>query len=187
MLKSTGEQCRTEAHPGTNVCFKHGANAPAIQAAAARRIQTSVEDAVKRLQQMLDDPQVEARDKIKILHDLLDRGGLGATSKVLVGVAEVDPVESLFRDILADPQALAAHTAVQVHALPAGEARRDADEGPAWAELLGGREGAEDVVEAELVDEPEPTGQPHTIDGGESGKTPSRISKSIERELRRLL
>lgn len=102
-LKSDGTQCRWEAAPGTTVCNQHGALAPQVRARAATRIQMSVDDAVKRLLEMLDDPNTENRDKIKVLHDLLDRGGLGATEKVLVGVVTQDPVEKLFQDILSTP------------------------------------------------------------------------------------
>lgn len=105
--KSNKQQCQVEAAPGTNVCNQHGALIPAVQAKAATRIGMSVDDAVKRLQSMLDDSAVDARDKIKILHDLLDRGGLGATSKVLVGVGQVDAVEKLFSSLLSDPAMLA--------------------------------------------------------------------------------
>ena len=105
-LKMDGSQCRHEAAPGTNVCNQHGALIPSVQASAARRIQMSVDDAVKRLHQMLDDSGVDARDKIKILHDLLDRGGMGATSKVLVAVGQIDPVEQLFASLLSGSDAL---------------------------------------------------------------------------------
>jgi hypothetical protein len=108
-----GSQCRREAAPGTNVCNQHGALIPVVRASAARRIQMSVDDAVKRLHEMLDDSGVDARDKIKILHDLLDRGGLAATSKVLVGVVTEDPVEVLFRNLLSGSDAL-----VDPHATP---------------------------------------------------------------------
>src|SRR4051812_16035864 len=94
-LRSNGNQCRNEARPGTNVCDKHGALVPAVRDAAARRIGMSVDDAAKQLLAMVNDPAVEAREKIKILHDLLDRGGLAPTSKHLVGVVTEDPVEKL--------------------------------------------------------------------------------------------
>lgn len=102
-LKSTGTQCKREAAVGTNVCNQHGALVPAVQAAAARRIGMSVDDAVKTLLGMLSDPQVDARTKATILHDLLDRGGLGATQKHLVGIGQVDPIEKLFNDLLTVP------------------------------------------------------------------------------------
>ncbi len=177
LLKTTGQQCAMEAHPGATVCFKHGANLPQVQAAAARRIQGSVEDAVKRLQAMLDDPSVENREKVKILHDLLDRGGLGATNKLLVGVAELDPVETLFRDLLGTPGALALPSTGEVS--DAELAKRRA----AWAELVGGDDG--DVVDAELVEEPAEDRAPDAIEARNvdrpqaSAKMPKRVAADL--------
>jgi hypothetical protein len=104
----------------------------------------SLDDAVKRLRAMLDDDSVEAREKVKILHDFLDRGGLGATTKVAVGVGGIggaaDPVERLFMDILSDPNALAAPSDGTVRGpkeLDAGQAAYDAEHAPpSWAELV---------------------------------------------------
>lgn len=90
----------------------------------------SVDEASKKLIAWLGDPAVEMRERIKIAHDLLDRGGLGATSKMLLGVVTEDPVEKLFRDILTQPGALAPYKPI-------------AEE---WA-LLG------DVVDAEVIEE----------------------------------
>lgn len=147
----SGGQCKRVAHPGTNVCGHHGAHIPAVRAAAARRIQLSVEDAVARLHEMLDDGSVEARDKIRILHDLLDRGGLAATSKVLVGVVTDDPIEKLFRSIASDPHATYDPTTVthvkQITRDPAQEALDSAEEGPDWDDLYESPE----AVDAELV------------------------------------
>lgn len=129
--KSDGSQCRSEASAGTNVCDKHGALVPAVQAAAATRIQMSVDEASKKLIDWLSDPAVDMRERIKIAHDLLDRGGLGATSKVLLGVTGGDPVEALFRDLLTREGALAPY-------------RPSAEE---WALI--------DVVEAEVIEDGE--------------------------------
>jgi hypothetical protein len=151
-----GSQCRREAIPGTNVCNQHGALIPAVQASAARRIQMSVDDAVKRLHSMLDDNSVESREKIKILHDLLDRGGLAATNKHLVGVAAAnDPVEKLFMSILGDPDGLApVEPPPQAISAPQPEGEVE--------DLIGLEKPVEerlDVVDAEVVEDdaaPEP-------------------------------
>ncbi len=183
-LKRDGSQCRREAVPGANVCKSHGGLAPAVQAAAAARIQMSVDDAAKKLLAMVEDPQVEAREKIKILHDLLDRGGLAPTSKHLVGIVTEDPIEKLFRELAMDPNATYDPKTVQVQALPAVEAPRYDDEGPTWDDLLEAREDAEeDVVEAELVDEPAPDGQPRR---SKSVTINSQPPKHIRDDLERL-
>ena len=140
----TGDRCRREALPGTSVCGSHGGLVPAVQAKAAARIGMSLDDAVKRLRAMLDDDSVENREKVKILHDLLDRGGLGAVSKVAVGVGGIggaaDPVERLFMDILSDPNALAAPSDGTVRGpkeLDPGQAAYDAEHAPpSWEELV---------------------------------------------------
>ena len=181
--KSTGERCGVAASPGTNVCNQHGALIPAVQAAAANRIGMSVDDAVKRLQTMLDDESVEPRDKIKILHDLLDRGGLGAVQKHLVGVGQMDPVERLFADVLGDPNGLLDPAAAEQPALPAPDpvqAALDAAEaGPDWDTWRGRENGAEDadVVDAELVEDHDTAHTVHIT----MPKTPKHIREALER------
>lgn len=187
-LKSGG-RCRREAAPGAPVCNRHGAQLPVVQQAAATRIGMSLDDAVKRLREMLDDGSVEARDKIKILHDLLDRGGLSATSKVVVGVGAVDPVETLFRDILSDPNALAPAQPT-TPALPAGDSRpatfSDAGDDPAWEDVVGreiGSDDAEDVVDAEVVED-RSDDDPHwiVVTGTKSDRPPTkRLRDDLER------
>ncbi|GEM_PF-3787913 len=175
--KSNGKQCGVQATPGTNVCNQHGALIPAVREAAARRIQMSVDDAVKRLHEMLDDPQAPHAVKAKILHDLLDRGGLGATSKHLVGVVTQDPVEKLFKQILADPDGL-----MQISAAPPpldpefeeyNRAARE-DDYPS------------DIVDAEVVEEPvraRPVIPPRAISDGEHNTTlpPKHIRDDLDR------
>ncbi|GAB3088012.1 hypothetical protein GCM10027215_36470 [Nocardioides zeae] len=105
------------------MCFRHGTNEPVIQAAAARRIQTSVERRRGAASEYARwSCGLGSRDKIKIPDGPLDRDGLGATGKALGASAKTEPDESLIRDVLADPTAPAALTADQVHALPAKEA-----------------------------------------------------------------
>ena len=157
---------------GTNVCGSHGGLIPGVQAAAATRIQMSVDDAVKRLHGMLDDPNVEPRDKVKILHDLLDRGGLGATSKHIVGVVTDDPVEALFRSIAADPngtydprEASMLDPDPEMLALNAGADPQEAED--------------DDVVDAEIV---EPEARPaRSRLPREKPLTPEHIRKAIEK------
>jgi len=168
-LKQDGSQCRRAAHPGTNVCSNHGALIPAVQAAASRRIGMSVDDAVKRLHGMLDDPQVEAREKIRILHDLLDRGGLGATSKHLVGVVTEDPVEALFRSLAADPNATYDPAEIEPPEPKVPDpvqAALDAEDGSDW----------ESIVDAEVVDGDDPTPATDAV----TDSPPPHIRKALE-------
>jgi hypothetical protein len=188
----TGDRCRREAIAGGNVCKQHGGLIPAVQQKAAARIGMSLDDAVKRLRAMLDDDSVENREKIKILHDLLDRGGLGAVSKVAVGIGQIDPVERLFQDILSTPGMLA-EPRTEVQQIEAKPTYDDGDSSP----LL------RTVVQGEVVEEPRKlTGNDyakayedywtpgakrdeHTVYAGETGKTPPRIAESMTRQLRK--
>lgn len=185
--KTDGSRCRAEAEPGTTVCWRHGAAIPAVQAAAATRIQMSVDEAAQRLIEWLNDNDVDMRERVKIAHDLLDRGGLGATSKHLVGVVSGDPVETLFRDILSDPDGLApAAPALAAPPVPdAAQAALDAQQAdPDWDAVLGreiGSDDADDVVDAELVEDSGADSPPHTVQ-----VAPYRTPKHIRDDLRRL-
>ncbi|WP_123388705.1 hypothetical protein [Nocardioides aurantiacus] len=184
----TGDRCRREALLGTNVCGSHGGLAPAVQQAAATRIQMSVDDAVKRLHSMLDDTTVEAREKVKILHDLLDRGGLGATSKVLVGVGPADPIETLFRDLLADPDAT--YDPRTVHPPPSPTAytppaldddATDQNPRPALPARQIAADDPEDVIDALVVEgEPHPSHTVH-VEGNLSHRPPKWLADDLAR------
>jgi hypothetical protein len=147
-----GNRCRRSAIPGATVCRIHGGSAPQVRAVAAARIGNAADEMVKRLHAMLDDPEVEARDKIKIAQDMLDRAGLGAVEKHIVGVGQVDPVEALFRDLLADPSNLAPALPVQPVPDPEIEAYNRAA-----LEAYGGDEAdPAPVVRGEVVEAPSP-------------------------------
>jgi hypothetical protein len=178
-LKSTGERCRREAILGATVCRMHGGTIPAVQAAAAARIGLTVETAVKELQRILTDPNADDRDKIAVARDLLDRGGLGATSKVLVGIASQDPVERLFQDILADPRMFAPPPALPAPKLYQAEG----EDSPLLAveRHSSGFDGC-DIVDAEIVEEP-PARDAHTVYVGGSAETPRHIREALARLL----
>ncbi len=175
---TTGTQCRREAVGGTPVCFKHGATAPQTLAKAATRIQLTADEAVKVLHGILTNPEAQDRDKIAVARDLLDRGGLVPTNKVLLGVVTDDPVEKLFRDLLSDPRNLVDPNATP--ALPSAEQlerdRRayDAEEWDGLPDLAA----REDVVDAEVAEDDEDVlGYPLVI----SSEPPRRIREGFER------
>ena len=181
--RSNGERCHSEAAPGTSVCERHGALIPVVQEAAARRIQMSVDDAAKKLLEMVEDPNVESRDKVKILHDLLDRGGLGATSKHLVGVIGAhDPVETLFLDLLSTPGALEDPARQVLPPDPEQLAldRRAGSENLDFEDLIGG----EDIVDAELVEEV--PARPMPVEA-KTSRNPATPPKHIREALEKLL
>jgi hypothetical protein len=183
-----GNRCRREAIAGANVCRMHGGAIPAVKAKAAARIGNAADEMVKRLHAMLDDPSVGSTEKMKIAQDMLDRAGLNATNKLLVGVGEVDPIEGLFRDLLADPANLI-DTSVEVVTVarpdPAQAALDAAASGPDWEDVYAletGISGREDVVEAELVEDERPT---EVADP----RPPKHIREALEvqRQMRRLI
>lgn len=175
--KSDGLQCRTEAAPGTSVCNKHGALAPQVVNAAAVRIQMTADDAVKFMRRVLEDPNAADRDKVTVAKDLLDRAGLQPTNKLVVGIGQLDPIEQLFQSILSDPNATFDPSLAgpkQILPDPVQAALDAAEDGSEWGDLLGlenGSQHAEDVVDAELVEDTEPTGRaavappPHIREG----------------------
>jgi len=188
--KSTGDRCRTEAMEGTSVCYKHGGAAPQVVAKAAVRIQMTAEKAADYMRGVLDDPNIADRDKIIAAKDLLDRAGLGAAQKHLVGVTQLDPVEQLFKDILTTPGGLADPNAEPVKAIGYDYRPDGHEEDAEWDDLLG------DVVDAELVEEPIVARRtPAEIDAAANkpkpspAKMPKHIREGLERaeQLRRLL
>lgn len=184
-LKSGG-RCRREASPGANVCNSHGALAPQVQAAAAVRIGMSVDDAAKALRNLAFDENGDPRVRLKAIQDLLDRGGLGATQKHLVGIAGTgDPVETLFRDILSDPAMFEQPAALPAAPLPdAAQAALDAQQAdPDWDTVFSreiGSDGPDDVVDAEVVEDGSADRPPHTVYVGQY-RTPKRIRDDLRR------
>ncbi|MDR6120292.1 putative membrane protein [Aeromicrobium sp. SORGH_AS981] len=69
-------------------------------------MQFTADDAARQLVEMMSDPQVDARERVKIAQDLLDRAGLAAAQVHKVLPIEQDPIEKLFTDLLQDEQAL---------------------------------------------------------------------------------
>lgn len=64
--RRSGERCKRHAHPGATVCVKHGAGAPAVKAAAARRLEAAkASAALARIGQRVDaDPLAQLLDVI---------------------------------------------------------------------------------------------------------------------------
>jgi len=170
----TGERCRREAISGATVCRIHGGAASQVRNRAAARIGNAADDMVKKLHGMLDDPEVDARDKIKIAQDMLDRAGLNMTEKHLVSV-DVDPVERLFRDILAKPGGLAPEVPV-------------AHETPAMFLEWNRATYDDDVVDGEIVEEPQRERREPEVETF-SSKPPKHIREGLKRseQLRKLI
>ena len=181
---SSGERCAREAIAGGTVCRIHGGTLPAVQAAAATRIGLMADAAVTALEGILQDPDADDRDKFAVARDILDRAGLGATNKLLVGIGQVDPVERLFMDILGDPNGLAAPVQAEAErpALPASPTYRGDGEDSPLLHWDSGFCGFGEVVDAEVVeDAPVPRHEPVEAKGS------SRPPRWLEDDLKRLI
>lgn len=161
----TGERCRREAIPGGTVCKQHGGAAPHVQAVAAARIGNAADQMAALLIEWANDPDVEVRERAKIAQDLLDRAGLNATEKHIVGVGPIDPVEALFKTILNDPNGLA--PAQPILGEPSPQAL-------AWNRAALDDDEPADIVDAEVVAETRVT-------ESMSSKPPKHILLALER------
>ena len=172
-----GAPCRREASPGTTVCGQHGALAPSVQARAAVRIQMTADDAAKRLVEWMNDVDVDMRERVKIAQDMLDRSGLAAVQKHLIGMGQIDPIEALFRDILADPNSLLDPNAPPPEmSAEQREFNRTADpDGLDWG----------DVVDAEIVDDP--PSRPELPSPAPAQPSPAKPPKHIREAIKTLI
>lgn len=117
--KGSGLQCRRESEPGSAVCDQHGGAARQVQRRAAERMRLTADQMLETLLGFVNDPAVPYGVRAKIAQDMLDRAGLAATQVHKVVPAVEDPVESLFKSILNDPDGLVG-PASGPPALPAG-------------------------------------------------------------------
>lgn len=116
-----GTQCQRESEAGAAVCNMHGGAALQVQRRAAERMRMAADQMLDRLMKMVDDPLVADGVRAKIAQDLLDRAGLAATQVHKVVPATEDPVEALFKTLLADPQGLAEHHQLESGVVVQGE------------------------------------------------------------------
>lgn len=68
--RGKGPRCRRQATPGTTVCVKHGSTAPAVKAAAARRLETQT--ALQWAKRELERTGVEGRTPLEHLEASLE-------------------------------------------------------------------------------------------------------------------
>ena len=159
--KRTGERCRAASMMGGNVCRVHGGAAPQTRAKAKRRLEQAADALVQRLLQFALDGRVDDNVALHAIRDALDRAGLGAKAALELSVAEPRPWE----DIMGDLAGVASITRAE------SRARRGLpDDTPAPAEPY-------EVVDAELVDEPDAPEMPSSSTGDtRTGDEPSRRS-----------
>jgi hypothetical protein len=116
-----GTRCLREAEPGSVVCSLHGGGAPQVRRRAAERVIHTADEAAQNLVKWMNDGSVPFGVRVKIAQDLMDRAGLiAAQVHKVVPVEAADPVETLFRSLLDDPDGLVTQPAAPP-ALEAGE------------------------------------------------------------------
>jgi hypothetical protein len=131
--KRGGKQCAKPAIAGGVVCQSHGAGSPFVRAKAQARLTALVDPALAVLQDLLTKRGVSDSDRMRIALAIVDRSGLGPSTRVEVGV-EIKPWERAMNRIITDltPDMIEAHPALG-----------------AWR--------TDDIQDAEVVeDEPEP-------------------------------
>lgn len=101
--RSNGTPCKRWAIVGGNVCPTHGGSAPQVRAAAQRRIQQRVLSAVDIAWRMIEDEDVPAAVRARLLIDLQDRAGLKPADvhALVLGEAAPDLDEAMRRAMAA--------------------------------------------------------------------------------------
>ncbi|GAB3985676.1 hypothetical protein V1634_29750 [Plantactinospora veratri] len=80
-----GRLCRMYAIPGGTVCLRHGGSAPQVRKAAALRLLALADPAITALAKVVRDTGTSDADRIRAATAILDRAGLGPSSKVEMG------------------------------------------------------------------------------------------------------
>jgi hypothetical protein len=147
--RKNGDQCRRPARLGATVCRHHGGAAPQVQAKARERLELAQDRMARELLHMATGAQSEAV-KLAAIRDALDRVMGKATTTVEVGPKKTQPYEDVLNDIVGVAQITRAESQARQGLTP--EPRALAAPEPM------------EVVDAELVDEPE---------HGPRGRTPA--------------
>lgn len=100
-----GQQCGQTAHPGTNVCMKHGANLPSVQktanevlAQARMYLVLHAGDAAQVLHDLMNSASTDAT-RLKAAESLLDRVGVRGGTELHVST---DDSKARAADIIAE-------------------------------------------------------------------------------------
>lgn len=106
--RSNGDPCGNYAIKGSAVCLHHGGAAGQTRLAASQRMVEMRLKAIGVVDGMLDDPALDPAIRLRAAQIVLDRSGMGPTSKIEHEV-EVKPYEQLlkegtvFRDVALPP------------------------------------------------------------------------------------
>lgn len=95
--RSNGDPCGNYAIKGSTVCLHHGGAASQTRLAASQRMVEMRLKAIGVVDGMLDDPALDPAIRLRAAQIVLDRSGMGPTSKIEHEV-EVKPYEQLLKD-----------------------------------------------------------------------------------------
>lgn len=135
---------------GGTVCVKHGGRVPLTRQSAAARLLDLRLRAIGVVDGMLDDESLEPAVRLRAAQLVLDRTGLGPTSRIEHEVGDIKPYERLLTEVKRDV------------ALPPGESDADED-APALP--------AGEIIDAEVV---EPTESAQDWPAGKPAWDPNR-------------
>ena len=97
--KSTGDQCKNAPIHGATVCKYHGAGAPQVKAAAARRVlEELVDPALVALRDIVNDRTILEAVRLAAAKDILDRTGYRPPTQVEVSTISVVEAEIARRE-----------------------------------------------------------------------------------------
>lgn len=146
----SGRGCKNPPILGGTVCRMHGGSAPAVRAAANRRLLAMVLPALARLDAIVRKPETSDADRIRAIVEVLNRTGFSGKTEIELTVA---PWQAIIEDIVMDvPDGWESPT-------PAFERDEDFKE-PAIE--------SGEIVDAEIIDEPvaAPAPAPHPVGSG---------------------
>lgn len=95
--RSNGDPCGNYAIKGSTVCLHHGGAAGQTRLAASQRMVEMRLKAIGVVDGMLDDPALDPAIRLRAAQIVLDRSGMGPTSKIDHEV-EVKPYEQILKD-----------------------------------------------------------------------------------------
>lgn len=145
--RTNGEPCRKTAVRGTEppLCMSHGAAAPAVRRKARVRLEMAADRMAKELLGIATADDAPPAVKLAAIRDALDRAGLSPKTAVEVEVGPAPAWQKVMSDMLEGGSRAASRA----------ERGVPEDEQLDWV-----REELDDVIDAEVVDEPDSLPRP---------------------------